>query len=184
MANALYFIGKGSVKTYRTSSEGKEFVTGIWKTGDFMGQLSLLGSGKKYLNSAVVLEDASVFEIPRADFERLICGNPVVAKKFIDIISHDLNEVRGQLSALAYGTVRQRVAMALLALHDKGIILDRPDEGIDIPREDFAGLVGTAKETAIRMLSDFKAEGLIAMGRARRIVLLKKEALRRIAAFG
>ena len=92
----------------------------------------------------------------------------------MDIISTNLIEVQDQLVNMAYSTVRQRVAKALLSLHKKGVIKDSYYEGLDIPREDFAGMIGTATETAIRTLSDFREEGLITMGHARRIMLLDK----------
>ena len=63
------------------------------------------------------------------------------------------------------------------------MIKESPSEGIDIPREDFASIIGTATETAIRTLSDFKDEGLIGMGKARRIILLDKDELQQVADF-
>lgn len=183
-ANTLYLIESGIVKLYRSTEAGKELVTGIYQAGDYMGQLSLLGYSSTYLNTAMVLKDATVFAIPKATFIPLIYGNHVIAQKFLGIISNDLREVHEQLTDIAYATVRQRVAKALLALHGKGLIMDGQDDGIDMPREDLAGLIGTAKETAIRTLSDFKGEGLIATGQGRRIILRDKEALRRVAEFG
>ncbi len=180
-ANTLYFIESGSVKLYRSTEFGKEFVTGIYKAGDFMGQLTILDQSVSYINTAMVLGDAVVFGIPKEDFIQLIYGNPAIAQKFIGIISNNLNEVQGQLMDIAYDTIRQRVAKALLALYDKGIIKDSFNEGIDIPRLDFAGLIGTTKETAIRTLSDFKGEGLIATGRGGRIILLDKKELKQVA---
>ena len=73
---------------------------------------------------------------------------------------------------------------ALLELHHKGIIDDNTNSSIGIPRDDFAGIIGTATETAIRMLSEFKDEGLITMESTRKIVLLDKESLKQIAEFG
>ena len=183
-AHNLFFIESGTVKTYRSTESGKEFVTGIHKAGDFMGQLSLLNKKGTYLETATVIEDAEVYSIPKADFIHLLYGNREISNKFMDIISNNLMEVQEQLVSMAYASVRQRVAKALLNLHKKGIIQDTPNDGIDIPREDFAGMIGTATETAIRTLSEFKEEGLITMGRARRIVILDKEGLQHIADFG
>ncbi|WP_422080994.1 response regulator [Ulvibacterium sp.] len=183
-AHDLYFVESGTVKTYKSTESGKEFVTGINKSGDFMGQLSLLGHQGTYLESAMVLHDAELYAIPKTDFIHLLYDNKEVSRKFMDIISNNLIEVQEQLLNMAYTSVRQRVAMALLSLYKKGIIKDAPHEGIDIPREDFAGMIGTATETAIRTLSEFREEGLIAMGHARRIILLNKEKLRYIVDFG
>ncbi len=182
-AHALYFVESGTVKTYKSTESGKEFVTGINKAGDFMGQLSLLGHYGTYLESAMVLHNAELYAIPKTDFIHLLYDNKEVSRKFMDIISNNLIEVQEQLLNMAYTSVRQRVAMALLSLYKKGIIKDAPHEGIDIPREDFAGMIGTATETAIRTLSEFREEGLIAMGQARRIILLNKEKLQHIVDF-
>ncbi|MGB5556058.1 MAG: response regulator [Flavobacteriaceae bacterium] len=182
-AHTLFFIEKGIIKTYTSTEVRQEFVTGIHKTGDFMGQLSLLNPKGVYLETAMVLEDAAIYHIPKTDFIHLLEGNQEVSHKFMELISNNLMEVQEQLVNMAYASVRQRVAKALLKLHDRGIIKDTPNEGIDIPREDFAGLIGTATETAIRTLSDFKDEGLITMGRARRIILLDKEELQHVADF-
>ena len=88
-----------------------------------------------------------------------------------------------QLVDMAFASVRQRAAKALLELYDKHVIQDKPNEGIGIPREDFAGMIGTATETAIRTLSDFKDEGLIATDHGRRIIVLNEKGLREVADF-
>lgn len=182
-AHTLFFVESGIVKTYKSTESGKEFITGIHKAGNFMGQLSLLNLNGTYLETATVIEDAEVFHIPKSDFIHLLYDNKEVSQKFMDLISNDLIEVQKQLVNMAYSSVRQRVAGVLLNLHNKGLIMDSPNEGIDIPREDFASMIGTATETAIRALSDFKDEGLISMGQARRIILLDKEELQNIVDF-
>lgn len=182
-AHTLFFVQSGVIKTCKSTESGKEFITGIHKAGGFMGQLSLLNPNGTYLETATVLQDAEVFGIPKADFTYLLYGNRDVSQKFIGIISNNFIEVQEQLVDMAYASVRQRVAKALLSLHDKGIIKDTGNEGIDIPREDFAGIIGTATETAIRTLSEFREEGLITLGSSRRIVLLNKDELQHVADF-
>lgn len=182
-ANSLYFIEQGSVKTYKSTESGKEFVTGIFGPGDFVGQLSLLNSNKVYVENATVLEDAEMCAIPRKDFTKLIYGNSVVSQKFIGMISNNLMHLQEQLVDMAFASVRQRAAKALLELYDKQVIQDKPNGGIGIPREDFAGMIGTATETAIRTLTDFKNEGLIATDHGRRIIILNEKGLREVADF-
>lgn len=183
-AHTLYFVQSGVVKTYKSTESGKELVTGLHKKGDFIGQLSLLSPEGKYLETAIVMEGTEVFGIPKEQFTQLIYGNKEVAQKFIGLISNNLIEVQDQLVDMAYASVRKRVAKTLLSMQDKGIIKNEMDEGLDIPREDFAGIIGTATETAIRTLTDFREEGLITMGKARRIILLKKDELKQVAEFG
>lgn len=180
-AQRLYFIQSGTIKTFRTTETGKEFVVGFYGPGDFIGQLSLLGSKGTYVESATALEDVEVCAIPKQDFTQLLYGNKEVSNKFITMISNNVIELQEQLVDMAYATVRQKVAKALLDLDEKGVMKNEEHIGISIPREDFAGLIGTATETAIRMLTEFKNEGLISVETDRRLVLLEKNKLRYIA---
>lgn len=182
-AHAMYFIESGSIKTYKSTESGKEFVTGIYGAGNFIGQLSLLNTDRTYVENATVLEDAQLCSIPREDFTKLLYGNAIVSQKFISMISNNLMHLQEQLVDMAYASVRQRAAKALLELYDKRVIQDDARSGIGIPREDFAGMIGTATETAIRTLTDFKDEGLITTDHGRRIVILDKKGLRNVADF-
>ena len=180
-AHSLYFIEKGTVKTYKSTEAGKEFVTGIYNAGDFIGQLSMLNTLGTYVENATVLEDAEICSIPKKDFIKLLYENHAVSQKFINMISNSLIDVQEHMVDMAFASVRRRAAKALLELYEKGIIKDATKAGIGIPREDFAGIIGTATETAIRTLSDFKDEGLITTDSGRRIILLDKEELQLVA---
>ena len=92
-------------------------------------------------------------------------------------------EVQEKLVSMAYATVRQRVAKALLDLNKKRILMNEENNSISIAREDFAGLVGTATETSIRMLTEFKEEGLITIERNSKIIVKDKKALEEIVIF-
>nr|WP_321230208.1 response regulator [uncultured Psychroserpens sp.] len=183
-ANSMYFIQSGAVKTFKTTEKGKEFVTALCSAGHFVGQLSLLSNYGSYIESAAIIEDAELYEISKSDFTILIQSNKDVANKFVSLISNNLVDTQEQMVNVAYATVRQRVAKALLDIHSKHILCNDEDNGISIAREDFAGLIGTATETAIRMLTEFKDEGLITIGNARKIVIEDKETLEDIAMFG
>ena len=160
-----------------------EFVTGIHGPGNFIGQLSLLTDSGLYMESASVIEDSEIYEIPKADFLTLLYGNKEISGKFIKMISNNLIEVKEQLVNMAFASVRQKVAQALLDLKQKGILTNVQDSGISIPREDFAGIIGTATETAIRMLTEFKNAGIISIGSGRRIKIENEKALKEIVAF-
>jgi CRP-like cAMP-binding protein len=183
-AHSLYFIENGSIKTYKSTELGKEFVTGIHGAGDFIGQLSLLGPSARYAENAVVLEDAELAAIPKTDFLKLLFANATVSQKFIKMISNNMMHLQRRLVDMAFASVRQRAAKALIELHEKGIIKEKPNGGTGIAREDFAGIIGTATETAIRTLSNFKDEGLITTDHGRRIVLLDRDGLKSIVDFG
>jgi len=156
----IFFVNKGKVKTYRANEQGKEFITGLYNEGDFFGYLALLDEGK-YNDSATTLEDAELCIIPNEDFYSLIYKNSEVSKKFIKMISDNLQEKEEQLVKLAYNSVRKRVAEALTTLYNRYKKDSEPTFSMSISREDLANLAGTATETTIRTLSDFKNEGLV-----------------------
>lgn len=183
-ANSLFFIESGVLKTFKTTETGKEFVTGMYNAGHFVGQLSLLSDNGTYIESASILEDAILYVIPKFDFTTLIHANKEVANKFVSLISNNLVDVQDQLVNVAFSTVRQRLAKALVDLHNNRILSSEIDNSISIVREDLAGLIGTATETAIRMLTEFKEEGLISMGVTRNIIIEEKRTLENIVMFG
>ncbi len=155
---SLILIQSGKVKTYKSNEEGKELITGIHGPGDFLGYNDLINGGQ-YLESAESLEDTEVYTVGKDDFYKLIYSNKDVAAKFITILANSLRDKEEQLLHMAYNSVRQRVAEALLQLDRK----DEESSGkpISISREDLANIVGTAQESVIRTLSDFRSEGLI-----------------------
>jgi CheY-like chemotaxis protein len=179
-ANSLCFVQSGVIKTYKTTETGKDFVIGLFGPGHFIGQLSLLTDEGLYTESASAIEDTEIYEIPKTDFISLLHSNKMVSNKFINMISNNLIEVQEQLVNMAFTTVRQKVARALLDLNHKGILTDKENLGICIPREDFAGIIGTATETAIRMLTEFKDEGLITIGKGRKIIIQNEKGLKDI----
>jgi CheY-like chemotaxis protein/CRP-like cAMP-binding protein len=183
-AHHLYFVKSGLVKTFKSTEGGKELVTGMYKAGDFIGQLSLINPRGTCLETASIIEASEIYRIPKMDFIHLLEKNREVSNKFMELISSDLIDAQQQLVNLAYNPVRQRLAGTLLKLQRHGLIQDETQQGIDIAREDLAGMVGTATETAIRTLSDFKQEGIIRMGKSRRIIIIDPNKLEHIATFG
>jgi CheY-like chemotaxis protein len=157
--NDLYFIEKGQVKTYKVNYDGKELITGIHREGDFLGFVPLL-EDKQYNENAEVLEEARVTIIPKADFITLIYSSKDVARKFIKMLSNNLDEMENRLLDIAYQSVRQRVAGALLNIHEKFPATIK-DGFITTARKDISSIVGTATESLNRTLADFKDEGLI-----------------------
>ncbi|MCB0396908.1 MAG: response regulator [Flavobacteriales bacterium] len=173
--NALFFIKSGKVKTYKMNSDGKEYVTGLHKEGDFVGYMALLEEDT-YQDSAMALDDLELVIIPKQDFLSLLYNNRDVAQKFIRMLSSSIIEKENQLLSLAYNTVRKRVAEALVYLQKK-----YKEDGGDsfrmaISRDDLASIVGTATESVIRTLSDFKEESLIEVS-GREITILQPEKL-------
>jgi len=155
----LYYVMKGKVKAVKSNEDGKEYITDLFSEGDFIGYTALIEQ-KNYDDSAVILEDAEILQIPRDDFQEMIFGDLGIAAKFIRIITQNVKDKEERMISLAYGSLRKRVARALMDIHAK-FNSDGKNNPIEISREDTARYVGTATESLIRTLSDFKAEKLI-----------------------
>ena len=157
-ATRVYFVKSGRVKTVKTTDGGKELITGIYGSGEFFGYLPLL-QHTAHDDSAVAVDDSELVYIPQDDFTQLLLRNTEVSQRFIRLMAGRVSEREEQLLAMAYNSIRRRVADVLLRLHEQAA----PDEdaGIQLSRNDMAALVGTAPESLIRTLSEFKASGLI-----------------------
>ncbi len=155
-----YFINSGKVKLCKTNEDGREFIVSLHGEGDFIGYLAML-QNTIYTESAVALEDTEVSIIPKEDFFTLLHNDRDVASRFIKLLASNVMEKETRLLELAYNSVRKRVADALVRLQQRYKKENEKYFTMAIPRDDLASMVGTAKETVIRTLSDFKAEGLI-----------------------
>jgi CRP-like cAMP-binding protein/CheY-like chemotaxis protein len=156
----LYFLVKGKVKTYRSHEYGKELITTLYKEGDFFGYHALL-EDKSYSETAEALEDSEVCLIPKEDFYALVHNNVNVMRTFIKMLSGNVAEKEKQLINLAYSSVRKRVAEALLHLQERYSKPADQNFSMAFSREDLANMVGTATESLIRTLSEFKEDKLI-----------------------
>jgi len=172
--NRLYYVVKGKVKAYKTNDEGKEFVTELFSPGDFLGYIALL-EGSVYNDTAATLEETELAVIPKEDFEELMNSSREVTQKFIQLLAHNVYDMETKLVGIAYNSLRKKVAEALLLLKKKYQQKDEKDFFIDINRENLATIAGTATESLIRTLSDFRAESLIDIQNSRiRIINEKK----------
>ena len=174
----LIFINSGKVKTGKMNEQGKEYVSGIHSRGDFLGHVPIL-KNIQYQDFAVVLETAEIVRIPRKDFQTLVHRNPEVSAHFIKLLSGDILENQEKLLSLAFDSVRKRTAETLLELRDRFATEEDTNPVIDMYRNDLAGIVGTAKETLVRTLSDFNKSGWVKV-KGKKITILEEGELRRI----
>ncbi len=150
----LYYVESGKVKIFKTSDDGREFIVKVAQAGDFLGFLALFKEDA-YPESAAALEDCSIKLVPKQDFSALVFGNRDVNARFIKMLANHIAEREQQLIELAYNSVRKRVATALVKLAEQS------GPTVNLLREDLASMAGTAKETLIRTLTDFRNEGLV-----------------------
>lgn len=171
----LYYVQKGKVKVFKSNEEGKEFIMKIVNEGEFFGYITML-EGTVYKENADAIEDSEIASIPKNEFDELMNSNVQVSKKFIRLLASDVSKREEQLLHIAYNSLRRKVAEALLVLREK--FSDQPGAfSIHISRENLAAVAGTATESLIRTLTDFKAEKLIDI-RDASITILNEEKLR------
>jgi CRP-like cAMP-binding protein len=180
-AIGLHCVNQGKIKITKTSGEGKEQITRLVKAGDMLGFQSVVAE-TKYTTSAVALDDCVVCFIPRSDFFRVWQSNTQFSTSLMQMMAKALGAAEVQMLHLAYKPVRERLAEALLLLvHTFGEQGSNTPFSMSVSREDLASLVGTAKETAIRLLSEFKDAGIIAT-RGSQLTILDMKGLSQIAA--
>ena len=151
----LYFIESGQIKLFKTNTFGKELILRLLGPGDFFGYTPLIEQ-INYPYAASATTETEVSLVPREDFEQLLFANRDVSARFIRILANNIREKEEQLLELAYNSVRKRVANALLEIQKQ-----QKSPEIKLLREDLARMVGTAKESVIRMLAEFKEDGYI-----------------------
>lgn len=161
--NGLFCVKYGKVKIYKTGDEGKEQIVRFGKSGDILGYRALL-SGDSYSCSADVLEDSHVCFVPRSAFMNLLSNSSSLSLQVMKLLGLDLRQAENRITELAQKPVRERVAEALLLLKETyGVEDDSTTLNVSLSREEIANLVGTATETTIRLLSEFKQDGLIGL---------------------
>ncbi len=177
--NRLYYILKGKVKSFKTNESGKELITDLFSPGDFLGHVALL-EDTVYKDTAHALEESDLVVIPKEDFDKLVNSNPEVAKKFIQLLAKNISEKENQLLGLAYNSLRKKVADALLMLQLKYQANKEEIYIIDINRESLANIAGTAKESLIRTLSEFRNEHLIEINKDGNITIINLKKLEQL----
>jgi CRP-like cAMP-binding protein len=179
----IYCLKSGKIKISKIGIDGKEQIVRLVAPGELLGIRALV-SGRQYMATASTLEDSVVCFIIKNTFFEITTQYPDISQCILKNLSKLLEEAENRMTSLAQKPVRERVAESLLLL-DKIFKSEKcPVEKstISLTREDLANIVGTATETVIRILSEFKEENLIAIV-GRKIVLIDVEGLKHIARF-
>jgi CRP-like cAMP-binding protein len=177
--NRLYYVLKGKVKVYRSNDDGKELVTEIATPGDFIGYISLL-EDTIYKDNAQAMEETELAIIPKEDFDELMNNNKEISKQFIKLLARNISAKEKQLLSIAYNSLRKKVADALIMLQKKLNEKNEPGFAIDLGRENMANVAGTAKESLIRTLGDFRDEKLIDITQEGSIIILNQKKLEQL----
>lgn len=176
----VFCINSGKVKVYKLGADGKEQIIRIAKEGDILGYKAMI-SEETYPVTAETLEPCTICFLPKNEFLRLLSENQEFNQKLLQAVCHELGVMADNLTNLAQKSVRERLAITLLMLKDTyGVDGQNEEVEINLTREDLANIVGTATETLIRLLHDFKEENLI-VTKGRKITVVDTKGLVRAA---
>jgi CRP-like cAMP-binding protein len=179
----IYFLKEGKVKKYKTTNEGGEQIFYICNKGELMGYHAMF-SEEHYPDSAATLEKSEITFFPKEDFLVVLNSSSELSKWLLKLLSHEFSVFINNITSLAKKSVRERLALGLLILNEKYKVNgneNAPSE-INLSRGDLASMIGTAKETLVRLLHDFKDEELIETN-GRMIKILDKKGLVKVANF-
>ena len=177
--SGFFSIHSGIIKVFKTGFDGKEQIIRFAKKGEIIAYRSVL-SNELACTSAKVIEDCQVCFIPSEILISFIKTNSTFALELIKLACHELGEANSFITDIAQKTVRERLAeILLLLINDFGIDQEQNLQ-ISLTREELANIVGTATESVIRLLSEFKSDRLVELN-GRRIKILNKRGLEKIS---
>lgn len=158
----IFFIREGKVKKYKTDKAGREQIIYVANAGELIGYHALLAE-ERYFDAAAALEKSLISFIPKEDFREALGSSQVLSQRLLKTLSHEFSVFANSIALFAQRTVRERFAMQLILLREKYKKDFQPGMEVEIKmsREDLANIVGTARENIVRILKDFKDEGIL-----------------------
>jgi len=177
----IYCLREGKIKIYKNSFDGREQITRVVFPGELMGLKAML-SGHPYSVSSAAMEDASLCFINKKDFFQLMLKYPDFTRSIIISLSRLLEQAEFRMISLAHKPVKERLAETLLFLNRSfhATAPSHPRPYLNLTRTDLANIIGTAPETVIRLLSEFRELELIEI-RGRKIYIINAPRLKIMA---
>jgi len=175
-SHTVYIIKSGNIKTYKSLPDGRDQIINILVPGDMLGFDSLYDD--HYNCTAEVIQDSELCCIRKGDLMDLLKHNPEVGIKFIKIMNRELNRAQERIRDLGLKDAREKVASLLMTFFtSRG---EGTGPGFTLSRQEISEMVGVAQETVIRILSEFKSDGVIRT-EGRNIFITRPDELRRWA---
>lgn len=160
--SGIFFIRSGKVKKYKLDNEGGEQIIYVANTGELFGYHALL-SEERYPDSASALEESLIAFIPKEDFLEVLSKSKILSQRLLKLLSHEFTVFTSTVTLYAQRNVRERLATQLIVMREKYKENFQPGMSVEInlSREDLASIVGTARENVVRILKEFKEDGII-----------------------
>ena len=175
----VYCICEGVLKIYKTGSDGKEQIVAFARSGDITGYRSIL-SNEAACTTAEAIQNAIVCQIPSNVIIELVKTNGDFALHLLKLTCRELNQANSFIKDIAQKTVRERLAETLLMLEETFGVTEEGYLNIILTREEIANIVGTATESVIRLLSEFRREKIISM-KGKQLALKNKPYLKKLS---
>lgn len=176
--NGVFCVKDGICKMTKLSDNGKDHIVKLVKKGDLLGQRSMISDEPVNL-SAVALEDMQVCFIPKSEILGFFNQNNNFSMNVMKTICGDLKEADDIMVSMAQKTVKQRLAHTLLYLAENFGTNEDKSLKLQLSREEIAGMIGTATESCIRLLSDFNKLGVITLT-GKKIIITEPAKLRKL----
>jgi len=158
----IFLIRSGKVKKYKVDRLAKEHIIYVANHAELIGYHAVL-SGERYPDSAAAIEDCLISFIPKEDFITVLYRSPAFTQRLLKALSHEFTVLTNSISVIAQRTAPERLAIALIVLREKykDEGSDENDAVLNISRMDLANMVGIAQENVIRLIKEFKEEGIV-----------------------
>ena len=174
-SEALFLLKAGRVQIVRETADGKRLITSVLEPHTFFGEMALVGQRFPQDSTAEALDDALICVLSRKDLERLILQYPKVGLRFLEQLSARLLGTEAIVEDFAFKAVPARLAGALLRLAETS-----QDQTIHASHQELADMIATYRETVTLTLDDFRARGLVELGR-RSIQIVDQPGLEELA---
>ncbi|MDP4262009.1 MAG: Crp/Fnr family transcriptional regulator [Bacteroidota bacterium] len=160
--SGIFYIIEGKVKKYKLDKDGGEHIIYVANTGELFGYHAILAEDR-YPDSAAAIEESRVAFVPKEDFLETLEQSEVLSKRLLKTLSHEFAVLANSLTMFAQKSVRERLALQLIVLREKYKVNFHPGMSVEInmSRNDLASLVGTGRENVVRILTEFKEEGIL-----------------------
>ena len=162
----LWFVDQGRIKLLKHSDTGKDVIVTVISAGTFLGEAALR-TGEAYSVTAQAVEPTVMLLFPEDTYQHLLQRYPELSVLIIGGLEERLEEAYDTLRSMAVERVERRIARLLLRLastvgkqtKDNHIMIDMP-----LTRQEIAEMTGTTVESAIRVMSKLRKQGIIASG--------------------
>lgn len=174
--SGLFVLAQGSVKIFKTSGAGREIMLAIETAPSSVAEVPLFDGGA-YPATVSAVTEVLAYLIRKQDFEHVCRAHPDVPLKVLAVVGQRLRHLVRIVESVTFGSVRQRLARALLEFGEQARSDSFP---LPVTHEELALRLGTVREVVSRNLSRFQAEGLLRVQR-REIMLVDRAGLEREA---